>query len=215
MEGDNPIIVVVYVDDLIILAKAFEIMNTVKQALAERFKMKDLGEIHYCLGITIVHDKERNSICMHQKQYVNSIVEKFGLASAKTVATPADGNVQLRKDDGVNKDVDATLYQLMVGSLLYAAIATHPDIAQAVGVVAKYCSKPNEAHMTAVKRILHYLKGTADLGLRFVKSENGGLVGYSDADWAGDVDNRHLTTGVLILMSGGPVSWLSKKQQIV
>ena len=61
--------------------------------------MKDLGEIHYCLGITIVHDKERNSICMHQKQYVNSIMEKFGLASAKTVhmATPADGNVQLRK----------------------------------------------------------------------------------------------------------------------
>ena len=69
--------------------------------------------------------------------------------------------------------------------------------------------------MTAVKRILRYLKGTADLGLRFVKSENGGLVGYSDADWAGDVDNRHSTTGVLFLMSGGPVSWLSKKQQIV
>ena len=215
MEGDNPIIVAVYVDDLIILAKALEIMNTVKQALAERFKMKDLGEIHYCLGITIVHDKERNSICMHQKQYVNSIVEKFGLASAKTVATPADGNVQLRKDDGVSKDVDATMYQSMVGSLLYAAIATRPDIAQAVGVVAKYCSKPNETHMTAVKRILRYLKGTADLGLRFVKSENGGLVGYSDADWAGDVDNRHSTTGVLFLMSGGPVSWLSKKQQIV
>ena len=128
MEGDNPIIVAVYVDDLIILAKALEIMNTVKQALAERFKMKDLGEIHYCLGITIVHDKERNSICMHHKQYVNSIVEKFGLASAKTVATPADGNVQLRKDDGVSKDVDATLYQSMVGSLLYAAIAQQGSV---------------------------------------------------------------------------------------
>ena len=124
-------------------------------------------------------------------------------------------SVQLQKDDGVSKAVEATHYQSMVGSLLYAAVATRPDIAQAVGAVAKFWSKPCEAHLTAVKRIFRYLKGTAEFGLKFMKSDGGELVGYSDADWAGDVDDRHSTTGNLFLMAGGPVSWLSKKQPVV
>ena len=99
----------------------------------------------------------------------------------------------------------------MVGSLLYAAIATRPDIAQAVGAVSKFCSKPSEAHLTAVR----YLKGTANISLKFEKSIEGDLIGFSDADWAGDQDDRHSTTGNLFLMAGGPVSWLSKKQAIV
>ena len=82
------------------------------------------------------------------------MIKKFGLTQAKTVSTPADVSVQLKKDDGVSKEVNSTLYQSMVGSLLYAAIAT--CIAQAVGAVSKFCSKPSEAHLTAVKRILRY-----------------------------------------------------------
>ena len=85
----------------------------------------------------------------------------------------------------------------MVGSLLYAAIATRPDISQAVGVASKFCSKPTEAHLTAVKRILRYLKGTLNLAIRYQKSENNPLIGYSDADWAGDLDDRHSTTSNL------------------
>ena len=81
--------------------------------------------------------------------------------------------------------MNSVTYQSMVGSLLYAAIATLPDVAQAVGVVSKFCSKPTEAHLTAVKRILHYLKGTLNLAIQFQKSDEA-LVGYSDADWAGD-----------------------------
>ena len=92
-------------------------------------------------------------------------------------------------------------------------MATRPDIA--VGAVAKFCSKPCEAHLTAVKRIFRYLKGTAEFSLKFMKSDGGELVGYSDADWAGDVDDRHSTTGNLFLMAGGPISWLSKKQPVV
>lgn len=103
----------------------------------------------------------------------------------------------------------------MVGSLLYASNATRLDIAQAVGVVLKFNSNPTEAHLTAAKRILRYLKGTADLALKYQKSENGMLIGYTDADWAGDVDDRHSMTGNLFLMAGRPVSWLSKKQAMV
>ena len=100
-------------------------------------------------------------------------------------------------------------------SLLYAALAMRPDIMQAVGAAAKYCSNPNETHLTAAKRILRYLKETVNVGLKYQKSENGTLIGYSDADWAGDLDDRHSTSGNLFLIAGGAVSWLSKKQSTV
>ena len=82
---------------------------------------------------------------MHQKQYIQNLLKKC---------------VKLKKDDGFSKEVNPVTYQSIVGSLLYAAIATRPDISHAVGVVSKFCSKPTEAHLTAVKRILRYLKGT-------------------------------------------------------
>ena len=103
----------------------------------------------------------------------------------------------------------------MVRSLLYAAIATRPDIAHAVGAVSKFCSKPTEARLTVVKKILRYLKGTLNLAIKYQRSESNMLIGYSDADWAGDLDDRHSTTGNPFLMAGGPVNWLSKKQAVV
>ena len=100
----------------------------------------------------------------------------------------------------------------MVGSLLYAAIATRPDIAhdhdQAVGVVSKFCSQPTEAHLTAVKRILLYLNEN-NFEMKFQMSDKA-LVAYSDADWAGDHD-CHSTTGNIFLMAQDPISWVSKK----
>ena len=141
--------------------------------------------------------------------------QKYGLQDSKPVSTPADPNVRLRKDDGVSKAVDPVLYQSMVGSLLYAAIATRPDISQAVGTVSKFNSKPSEAHLTAVKRIFRYLKGTADVSLKYMQSESAELIGYSDADYAGDLDDRHSTSGNVFLMCSGAVSWLSKKQSVV
>ena len=134
---------------------------------------------------------------------------------AKPSPTPADLSVKLEKDDGFSKEVNPIAYQLMVGSLLYATIATRPDISYAVGVVSKFNSNPTEAHLTAVKCIVRYLKGTVDMGLRYHKSENGTLLGYSDADWAGDMYDRHSTTGNLFLMAGGAISWLSKKQAVL
>ena len=209
-------IVAVYVDDLIIATKTDEEMQQVKQLLQSQFKMKDMGELHYCLGISIKQDKAGKTLEMHQKQYLLKMLEKYNLQDAKPVSTPADSNVRLRKDDNVSKAVDSVMYQSIVRSLLYAAVATRPDISQAVGVVSKFSSKPSEAHLTAVKRILRYLKGSLDITLQYRKTEDGSsLIGYSDADYAGDLDDRHSTSGNLFLISNGPVSWLSKKQPIV
>ena len=84
-----------------------------------------------------------------------------------------------------------------------------------MGAVSKFNSKPNQTHLTAVKRILRYLKGTADLALKYQQTDNCSFIGYSDADWAGDQNDRHSTTGNIFLMADGPISWLSKKQPIV
>ena len=103
----------------------------------------------------------------------------------------------------------------MIGSLLHAFIGTSPDISPAVGVVLKFSSKPAESHLTAVKQIYCYLKGSLNIILKYKKSEYALLIGCTDADYAGDFDDRHSTTGNMFLMSDGSVSLSTKKQSIV
>ena len=159
-------------------------------------------------------DESTKTIRLNQSRYLLKILEKYGLTEAKTVSTPADPNVKLLRDDGWSKKVNSIRYQSMVGSLLHAARATRPDIAQAVSVVSKFNAEPTEAHLTAVKRIFRYLKGTVNLALQY-QAKGGELIGYSDSDWANNVDDRHSTTGNVFLMSGGAVSWISQKQATV
>ena len=214
-KGETLVIIAVHVDDLIILAENDAEMEEIKKILKAEFKMTDLGELQYYVGVSVIQDKQNGRVWLHQKQYVNKIIQKFGQAEAKTVATPADMNVKLTKEDGVSKPVDPTQYQSIIGSLLYLAVATRPDIAYVVGVFSKFCSKPSEAHLTAAKRVLRYLKGTQDFGLKYEGSVNESLKVYADADWAGDVDDRHSTSGNACIMANGAVSWMSKKQPVV
>ena len=204
---DLSTIIAVYVDDLILITSGLDLMVHLKNCLAAQFKMKDMGPPHYLLGITV------DCISIHQKQYILRLVKRLRMEDAKPVSTPADISVKLTKDDGVSKEVDSTEYQSLVGSLLYAAIATRPDFSQAVGAASKFCS--SSIHVTAAKRILRYLKSTANTVLTYCKSSGVSLVGYSDADWAGDLATRRSTSGTLFLMSEGAISWTSKIQSVV
>ena len=149
-------IIAVYVDDLILIAKTLGEIQQMKEGLSITFKMKDMGQLRYCLGINFELTKQGISLC--QKQYLLKLLEKYKLSEANTVTTPMDPNVKLVKDDSYSKKVDPIQYQSMVGSLLHAARATRPDIAHAVGLVSKFNSAPTQAHLTAVKRIFRYLK---------------------------------------------------------
>ena len=209
---DKPCVSAVYVDDIIIITESDEEMNAIKQQLCEGFKMKDMGKLHYLLGISV--QMQDGKVMPDQKQYLINILRKFGLEDAKTVSTPSDPNVKLEKEDGYSNPVDATYYQSLVGSLLYAAMATRPDIAHAAGMLGRYNSAPNEAHMTAAKRVCRYLKGTIDIKLVYTETVCE-AVDYSDADWASSIDDRHPTSGNVILIAGGAVSWLSKRQATV
>lgn len=143
------------------------------------------------------------------------MLKKLRQTEAKPASTPADSNIKPRKNDGVSRPIDPIQYQSLVGSLLHVATATLLDIVSAVGVASRFCANPIQAHLTAAKHILRYLKGTAYLGLKYEKSKDGGLAVYSDADWAGDLDDRHSTSGFISSLAGAAVSWLSKKQSII
>ena len=161
-------IISVYVDDLILLTDLISKMKEIKKNLSLRFKMKDLGALNYCLGIGITHGEGWMQI--HQRQYIINLLDRFNLKDAAYVTTPADISVPLVADDGVSMPADQQLYQRMIGSLQYAAGGTRPDIAYIVGVLARFCHKPNQLHLTAAKRVFRYLGGTADLALTFTIS---------------------------------------------
>ena len=207
-------IIAVYVDDLILAAESSTELLEVKRSFSSQFRMKDMGELHYCLGVSIEQNRENSRILLHQNQYILGMLERYGLSDATTYATPSDTNVKLKKDCANSNAVDVSKYQSMVGSLLYAAMATRPDIAYAVSCVSKFNSSPTKTHMTALKRIFQYLKYSSNLALKLEKSGKG-LLCYSDADWAGDQDDRHSTTGNVFMLGGGAISWISKKQSVV
>ncbi len=212
----------VYVDDLVLATKTEDQMAKMKNKLSDNFKMKDLGRLHHLLGVK-VERADDGAILLSQKHYVDAILKRLDFEDCRPVGTPADPNVVLVANDGNSQPADSTSYQQLVGSLLYAAVVTRPDIAQAVSAVCRFTSAPTEAHWTAAKRILRYLKGTATYGLRYgPMGENDitnygvtALVGFSDADWAGDRDSRKSTTGHCYLYAGAVVSWLSQRQPIV
>ena len=118
-------IIAVYVDDLRIASTSESEMSSLKKLLGARFKMKDLGSLQYILGINV--QQETDSVCLNQAAYIEPILNRFGMDQCKPVSTPAAVDVKLVKDDG-SKSVNQTLYQSMIGSLLYLAVATRPDI---------------------------------------------------------------------------------------
>ena len=206
------ILIAVYVDDLIIIADNAGSMNDIKMTLSSRFEMTDMGSLCYILGISVV--RNLNDVWIHQFAFIEKLLKKFQMESSTPVSTPLDINVKLVKNDHVSKFVDQKLYQSIVGSLLYVAIASRPDIQHAVSLVSKFNSCPTEAHLTAAKRILRYLLGTKTYGLRYTCSKEK-LFGYCDADFAGDEDDRHSTSGFCFMLANGLITWYSKKQSIV
>ncbi|XP_059217552.1 uncharacterized protein LOC131994728 [Stomoxys calcitrans] len=103
-------------------------------------------------------------------------------------------------------------YQEAEGSLTYAAQVCRPHISYAVGVLSRYNNNHGKPHWEAVKRVMRYLKGTVDYKLQFSKDNNEYLQGFSDADWAGDLDERKSTSGYVFMFQNGSISWNSKKQ---
>ena len=211
--GRELLLLGVYVDDLVITgADATEIDNF-KTAMKGKFRMSDLGLLSYYLGIEVRQDVD--GVTIAQSAYVDKIIEKAGLMGCNARQTPMEARLKLSKASTA-ASTDATEYRSMVGTLRYLT-HSRPDITFAVSYVSRFMEAPTVEHLTAVQHIVRYVAGTRDLGCHFPRRRANGarLVGYSDSDMAGDIDDRKSTSGGVFFLGDSPVSWLSQKQKVV
>lgn len=211
--GGEMFYIAVYVDDIILAGRMEETINQMKAILARKFEIKDLGELNYFLGIKV--EQRENSIWIGQPAYTANLLESFGMQDCKPVATPVNISAKLSKATDEDSCTDQEMYQSAIGSLMYLSVCTRPDIAYAVSSLARFTSKPTKEHWTALKRLLRYLKGTLTHGILYTTDGPDSITGYTDADWAGDVDDRKSTSGYIFSLSGGAVSWRSQKQKCI
>ncbi|XP_065617297.1 uncharacterized mitochondrial protein AtMg00810-like [Quercus suber] len=201
----------VYVDDIIFGSTKDELAHGFSKLMQVEFEMSMIGKLTHFLGLQI--RQQDSSIFLSQSKYAKNLVKKFGLESTSSVRTPMRPNVKLTVDV-LGKSVDPSLYRSMIGSLLYLT-TSRPDISYSVGVCARYQANPKESHMTALKRIIKYVKTTAEFGVWYSKDTNDVLAGYSDTDWAGNADDRKSTSGGCFYVGNNLVSWMSKKQNSI
>ncbi|XP_060673958.1 secreted RxLR effector protein 161-like [Ziziphus jujuba] len=182
-----------------------------KRAMMKEYEMTDLGLMKYFLGIQV--QQAKGEIFISQEKYLNDLLKWFHMDNCKPMSTPMALNEKLRKDDGAEK-ADATNYRSLVGCLIYLT-NTRLDIVFAVSYVSRFMHEPSKNHHTAVKRILCYLQGTRKLGIKYAKEADNKLIGYTDNDWAGSIDDCKSTSGYLFCLSTKLISWSSKKQRTV
>src|SRR3954469_16452290 len=201
----------IYVDDIIFGTSNGSLGKEFAKSMHAEFEMSIMGELKYFLGIQI--NQTSDGTYVHQTQYVKELLMKFNLSESNEAKTPMHPTCVLGKDE-VSKKVDQKLYRGMIGSLLYLT-ASRPDILFSVCLCARFQSDPRESHLTAVKRILRYLKGTTNVGLVYRRSKDYNLVGFCDADYAGDRIERKSTSGSCQFLGSHLISWYSKKQATI
>ncbi|KAJ9556900.1 hypothetical protein OSB04_011514 [Centaurea solstitialis] len=205
------LLVQIYVDDIIFASTNPKLCEKFELLMKSEYKMSMMGELTFFLGLQIKQSEK--GIFINQGKYVHEMLKKFDLTSCTPMKTPMAPPLTLDKDSK-GKSVDVTLYRGMIGSLLYLT-ASRPDIMYSTCLCARYQAEPKESHLTAVKRIFRYLKGTPNLGLWYSKDSGFDLTAYSDSDFAGCKIDRKSTTGGCHLLGGKLVSWTSKKQNSV
>ena len=206
--GKDTIALLVYVDDIIVTGSNPLLITQLKNHLHQIFKTNDLGPIQKYLGVQF--DRDSTGLRMHQTEYALSILHLFQMENCTPSYTPLPEGLILSKDSHTPL-VDATLYMMLVGKLLFLT-KTRPDISHAVSVVSRFMQNPQEAHLQAAKHVLRYVRRYPDLGLFFKQGEENGLHGYTDADYGQDIDDRISVGAYIFFIGNSPISWNSKKQ---
>nr|XP_016495881.1 PREDICTED: uncharacterized mitochondrial protein AtMg00810-like [Nicotiana tabacum] len=185
--------------------------------LQSNFRIKDLGELKFFLGIELARSKE--GILMNQRKFAIQLITDLGLAGSKPVTTPMeciqrfttvelDQHLNLKENE---KLVDSGPYQRLVGKLLYLTM-TRPDICYAIHVLSQFMHCPKKSHMEAAIRVVRYIKGASGLGLLMSSKQSPKLTAFCDADWASCPVSRRSVTGYVMKLGNSLVSWKSKKQ---
>ena len=188
---DEPVMVLLYVDDLFLTGNDKRISEW-KEKLTAEFEMKDLGMMHYFLGQEVRQSPE--GIFLNQGKYAVEILKRFDMLESKATSTPMDTHLKLLVDTS-SELVDITMYRQIIGSLMYLT-NTRPDICFAVNTLSQYLIAPRAVHLVAAKHVMRYLKGTVDYGLSYTGDHDFRLFGYTNSDWVGSVsDKKSISSG--------------------
>lgn len=212
-QGEIPIYILLFVDDMLICCKCTKTISDVKNKLMNKFTMKDMGKVKNYIGIDIEYDYEKcNTMTLSQKSYIESLAKRYKIENSRLPKIPMEINLKLEPAN-VNDDVK---YRNLIGALLYISSGTRPDISFSVNYLSRFQNCYDETHFKHALRVLKYLYLTRDLKLTFCKSTNADLLDcYVDSDFAGDIVSRKSTTGYVIRFYGNSIYWKSKKQNCV
>ena len=218
--GDEWIMIIVYVDDLTIASKSSILITELKKDLSTRFKMSDLGPIHYMLKIQVERDRENKLTILSQEKYIKDLLREYDMTDCKPVATPQDVNEELVPETTLQgEDVfkQPYKYRNLVGSLQYLVRGSRPDLANAVRELSKFLTSYNSTHWQAALRILKYLKGTSTHGLVYDGKIDKNIMYqiYTDASFGNKNEGRKSVTGYVSMMAGACISSRSVKQDNV
>ncbi|XP_060674740.1 retrovirus-related Pol polyprotein from transposon RE1 isoform X2 [Ziziphus jujuba] len=209
--GTTCAMILVYVDDIIITGNNAIFVNQLIGDLNQQFSLKDLGDLHFFLGIEV----HRSEGVMHltQSKYIRDLLQKSKMDGAKEVSSPMLTGRHLSLYDGDMFD-NPELYRSTVGALQYLTI-TRPEISFSVNKLSQFLHAPTTDHWETCKRLLRYLKGTIQYGLQLQASNQLVLHAFVDSDWASNPDDRKSTSGYCIFLGASLISWSSKKQHVV
>ena len=230
--GDKILWCCIYVDDML-MAGDQELITNFMSTIEVKYKIRDLGEPKTFLGMEINRGKDGKSLLLTCERYIQNVAEKFKCLSTGTCKVLMTEKLTPGDQSDKASEVDPTYYRSMVGSILYASITCRPDIAYTVKELSRFLVKPTQAHLAAARRCIMYLHETKDKGLLYSShGENSNQfslyqkrvwsskpvnkpLGYSDADWAGEVPGRKSTSGYVFMLNGAAISWSSRTQSVV
>ena len=209
--GGEGVILCLYVDDILIFGSSLKVTEEVKEFLSNNSEMKDLGEADVILNIKLLREGD-GGVTLLQSHYVEKVLSRFGFSDCAPAPTPYDPSVLLRKNQRIARD--QLRYSQIIGSLMYLASATRPNISFAMCKLSRFVSNPGDDHWRALERVMRYLKGTMSYGIRYTGHPKV-LEGYCDANWISDADELYAISGYVFSLGGGDVFWKSCKQTIL
>jgi hypothetical protein len=214
------IFLILYMNDILLDSSDVSLLLEIKRFLSSNFDMKDLGEASFILGIKIHRDRRKGVLRLSQKAYLEKVLKKFSMHACNPMPAPiVKGDkyesFQSPRNQYEIDQMKSVPYASVVGSLMYAQVCTHPDLAFVTGMLGRYQKNPGISHWNGIKKALRYIQDTKGIMLTYERSDSLEIVCYSDSDFTGCLDTDRSTSGYVFKLTGGVISWSSSKQTVM